>query len=106
MRVRRGQSITATALAAATACLAALTCSDDNAGPTSVATGIYHLVTVDGAPLPWRFATYPFGGHDQMLSARIEFRSRGRLVDIVSVQQVTASGTEGPVQADTSAHAY
>lgn len=97
--VSLGSIITLGAITAAAAC-------SESTPPQQALTGRYELLSVNGASLPIVVFSGLDGSTLTLIEGAIEFRSRGRLVDVRTFQSQSPAGGTGQPQADSSAFTY
>jgi hypothetical protein len=84
----------------------AAACGDDPTGSASDFAGTYNLTSVNGASMPFTYATGVFGGRLEVVGGRIVVRSRGRLLYIIDHRSVDGGGQVGPTESDTTVIAF
>jgi hypothetical protein len=90
-----------------TLCAAALgACSDSTRPPAEQLTGRYTLFSVDGDTLPIVVFAGLDGSTRRLVSGALEFRTRGRLMDIRTFQTLSPILGAGPLQTDSTAFGY
>ena len=81
-------------------------CSDSTPPVPSPFAGRYDLVAIDGQELPILVFAGIDGSTRSIVAGAIEFRSRGRLMDVRVFQTRSPTTGVGPLQTDSVAFAY
>jgi hypothetical protein len=81
-------------------------CSESTPPDTDALSGRYELVSVNGTELPLVVFTGIDGSSRLLVAGSLDFRTRGRFIDVRTIQDRSPTGVLGAMYDDSAAFAY
>ena len=86
--------------------IAVAACSDSTPPEPNALTGRFELASVNGADLPIVLFTGIDGSSRLLVAGSFDFRTRGRFIDVRTIQQRSPTGVLGAMHDDSATFAY